>query len=110
MVCLVQPLIEEQGTRLQKSTSAAERLAMNLRYIATGDSYASFMNLFVHLIHIHNIQVFEVPYVIFADYTFPIKSYFLKGYAFQNLDSNQRILLKKKLLLRFWRIVFFTIF
>lgn len=48
LVDLVQPLIERQDTRtrFRKAISAAERLALTIRFHATGDDYDSLMFLF----------------------------------------------------------------
>lgn len=43
---LVRPLIEKKNTRMRQSIPAGERLALALRYLATGDSYMSLQYLF----------------------------------------------------------------
>lgn len=43
---LVKPLIQKQDTHLRKAISASERLAVTLRFLATGDSYKSLSILF----------------------------------------------------------------
>lgn len=43
---LVTPLIEKQDTTFRSSISAAERLALTLRFLAIGDSYINLMYLF----------------------------------------------------------------
>lgn len=43
---LVAPRITKKDTSFRKAISAGERLAITLRYLATGDSYASLMFLF----------------------------------------------------------------
>lgn len=46
LLMLVKPLIEKQDTHLRKSISASDRLALTLRYLATGDSFNSLRYLF----------------------------------------------------------------
>lgn len=67
LVDLVTPHIQKENTNYRKSISAAERLAITIRYLATGDSYASLMFLFhVSKAAIHSIieetctTIFEV--------------------------------------------------
>lgn len=43
---LVTPLIQKQDTILRKSISAGGRLALTLRYLATGESFSSLQYLF----------------------------------------------------------------
>ncbi|XP_053390824.1 uncharacterized protein LOC128553673 [Mercenaria mercenaria] len=43
---LVTPLIKKKDTFMRNSISAAERLALTLRYLATGDSYATLQYLY----------------------------------------------------------------
>lgn len=42
----VRPLITKKDTRMRKAISAETRLAITLRYLASGDSYRSLMLLF----------------------------------------------------------------
>lgn len=41
----VTPLIQRQDTWMREAISASERLSITLRYLATGDSYQSFLML-----------------------------------------------------------------
>lgn len=43
---LVTPHIEKQNTMMRPSISAADRLALTLRYLATGESFRSLQYLF----------------------------------------------------------------
>lgn len=43
---LVKPLIEKNNTKMRKAICAGERLALTLRYLATGDSFKSLQFLF----------------------------------------------------------------
>nr|CAI5823450.1 unnamed protein product [Callosobruchus analis] len=43
---LLEPYITKSGTDYRRAIPAAERLAVTLRCIATGDSYSSFMYVF----------------------------------------------------------------
>lgn len=46
LVDLVGPSIKKKDKRFRKAISAAERMAVTLRFLATGDSYGSLMYLF----------------------------------------------------------------
>lgn len=46
LLALVSPIISKQDTHLRASISASERLAVTLRFLATGDSYKSLSGLF----------------------------------------------------------------
>lgn len=46
LLALVTPLIMKQNTKMRKVIPPAERLALTLRYLATGDSYMSLQYLF----------------------------------------------------------------
>ncbi|KAK4311476.1 hypothetical protein Pmani_017027 [Petrolisthes manimaculis] len=41
LLCLVTPLIEKQNTNMRQAVTAAERLTLTLRYLATGECYRS---------------------------------------------------------------------
>ena len=43
---IVEPMITKQNTRFRESVSAEMKLAITLRYLATGDSFVSLMYLF----------------------------------------------------------------
>lgn len=46
LLVLVSPHIKKQDTNMRRSISAGERLALTLRYLATGDNYQSLQYLF----------------------------------------------------------------
>lgn len=46
LVNIVTPFIKKEDTNFRRAISPAERLAITLRFLATGDSYASLMYLF----------------------------------------------------------------
>lgn len=46
LLALIAPKIKKEDTRFRKSIPPNERLALTLRYLATGDSFASLALLF----------------------------------------------------------------
>lgn len=46
LLVLVEPIISKEDTNYRKCISSRERLALTLRFLATGDSYTSLMYLF----------------------------------------------------------------
>lgn len=80
---LVSPLIEKQNTSMREAISAGERLAVTLRYLATGDSFMSLQYLFrINQSTISRI----VPEVCDAIYKALLSDYlkvFLRGSSFK---------------------------
>ena len=46
LICLIGPAIHKQNTNWRTAISVTERLALTLRFLATGDSYHSMMYQF----------------------------------------------------------------
>lgn len=46
LLCKISPLIQKEDTNYRAAISSLERLLLTLRFLATGDSYASLMYLF----------------------------------------------------------------
>lgn len=46
LLALIEPKIKKEDTRFRKAIPPAERMALTLRYLATGDSFASLALLF----------------------------------------------------------------
>lgn len=53
----VTPLIQRQDTWMREAISASERLSITLRYLATGDSYQSFLMLHFVCLFWSNVEI-----------------------------------------------------
>lgn len=71
---LIQPSIQKQDTSMRESIPAGERLALTLRFLATGDNFASLQYLFRIPKNTISTIVFEVCDAIYSS----LKEEFLK--------------------------------
>ncbi|KAM8702575.1 hypothetical protein ACLKA7_001911 [Drosophila subpalustris] len=79
----VRPLIEKADTRLRRAISAAERLAVTFRYLATGDSMQSLSFLFKISVPSISMMVHEGCDAIYKT----LKDDFLKLSSFQRCHN-----------------------
>nr|XP_039260615.1 uncharacterized protein LOC120336901 [Styela clava] len=101
---IVGPKIEKLTTTYRRPISAAERLAVTLRFLATGDSYRTIANSYRLGISTVSLIVPDTcrplgrtshgdctPFVFVADEAFPLKENIMRPYGGNNLNSKQKI-------------------